>query len=127
MRVSTETRRLRTLLLVALGQDELGRRIKRAREDAGMTQPELAAAVGWAHPQSVSKAERGETEVPMPRLRRIADATGKPLGFFVRENETLEPATPPDFLDRLDRMEAQLEGLVAAVEELVRRQRQSNG
>lgn len=93
--VSTKTRRLRHLLLVALGQQELGKRIRLAREDAGLTQSELAELLGLGHPQSISRYERGETEVPQRRLRRIAEATGKPLGFFLADGDEAEaPAAP---------------------------------
>lgn len=81
--VSTKARHLRHLLLVAIGQAEIGRRIKQAREDAGFTQPQLADKIGLRHPQSISRYERGETEVSSKRLRRIAEATNKPLSYFV--------------------------------------------
>jgi transcriptional regulator with XRE-family HTH domain len=93
--VSTKARHLRHLLRVALGQEEIGRRIAQAREEAGLTQAQMAERLGLAHPQSISKYERGETEVPPKRLRRIAEVTGKPMGFFVmdpeaQDNETTE-------------------------------------
>ena len=66
--VSTKTRRLRQLLLVSLGQQELGRRIRQARDDAGLTQSQLAELLGLKHPQSISRYERGETEVPQRAL-----------------------------------------------------------
>ncbi len=82
MRVSTTPRRLRHLLAVTF-QSELGERIKQARDDAGLSQAELASAIGLSHPQSVSNYERGLTEVPPRRLRQIAEATRRPIGFFV--------------------------------------------
>ena len=84
--VSTKTRRFRHLLRVALGQQEIGRRIHQAREDAGLTQSDLADLLGLGHPQSISRYERGETEVPQKRLRKIAEVTGKPLSYFVIDN-----------------------------------------
>lgn len=91
MRLSTDTSRLRHLLLMALGQEELGQRIKEAREDAGLTQQELADRIGIKQGQTVSNYERGVTEVTTKRLRRIAEATGKPITFFVQDEAT-EPA-----------------------------------
>jgi transcriptional regulator with XRE-family HTH domain len=81
--VSTKPRHLRHLLRVSLGLDELGRRIKQAREDAHLTQQELADRIGIKTAQSISRYERGETEVSTKRLRRIAEATGKEMTFFV--------------------------------------------
>jgi transcriptional regulator with XRE-family HTH domain len=86
---------------MALGQQELGRRIREARDDAGLTQPELAEQLGLSHPQSISRYERGETEVPQRRLRRIAEVTGKPLGFFLTDD--LETQEPPEDADDQER------------------------
>jgi transcriptional regulator with XRE-family HTH domain len=92
--VSTKARHLRQLLRVAIGQEEIGRRIAQAREEAGLTQAQMAERLGLAHPQSISKYERGETEVPPKRLRRIAEVTGKPIGFFVMAAPGEEPLSP---------------------------------
>jgi transcriptional regulator with XRE-family HTH domain len=73
---------------MALGQEELGRRIKEAREQAKMTQRELADAIDLRDAQSISNYERGITEVPTPRLRRIAEATKQPLAFFLGPEDT---------------------------------------
>jgi transcriptional regulator with XRE-family HTH domain len=83
--VSTKTRHLRQLLRMALGQDEIGRRIAQAREEASLSQRELADLIGVADAQSISRYERGVTEVKTKRLEKIAAATGKPLGYFVIE------------------------------------------
>lgn len=119
-RVSTTPRRLRHLLLVAMGQEEVGRCIRTAREDAHLTQPELAALIGLKHPQSVSNYERGITDVPPRRLRKIAEETGKPISFFLGEQP---PASRPEgdegkVLAALENMQATLERLVDSVERL---------
>jgi transcriptional regulator with XRE-family HTH domain len=77
---------------MAIGQEEIGRRIAEAREEAGLSQRELAEKIGVADAQSVSRYERGITEVKTRRLERIAEATGKPLSFFVQVEE--KPASP---------------------------------
>jgi transcriptional regulator with XRE-family HTH domain len=105
--VSTKTRRLRKLLLEAMGQRELGRRIRAARDDAGLTQSQLAARVGLQHPQSVSNYERGTQEVPPGRLRRIAEATGKPITYFVAE------VMPPDVYAELATLRQEVQQLSA--------------
>lgn len=55
--------------------------ILRARVEAGLTQDELAALAGCSV-FSIGKYERGERGLRGPMLRRIAEATGKPLSFF---------------------------------------------
>jgi transcriptional regulator with XRE-family HTH domain len=104
--VSTKTRQLRQLLQVALGQEEIGQRIKQAREDAGFTQAELADRIGVATAQSISRYERGETEVSAKRLRRIAEATGKHMSFFVLEpGEEVSPEESQNLLEAVDKLQ----------------------
>lgn len=70
---------------MSLELEDQGKLVKQAREEANLTQQELADRTGLKHAQSVSRIERGVTSVPMGRLRRIAEATGKPLSYFVGE------------------------------------------
>jgi transcriptional regulator with XRE-family HTH domain len=97
--VSTKASQLRQLLRMAIGQEEIGRRIAQAREEAGLSQRELAEKIGVADAQSVSRYERGITEVKTKRIEKIAEATGKPLSFFIQlmdEDEEPEPASPEE-------------------------------
>jgi transcriptional regulator with XRE-family HTH domain len=114
MKLSTDTSRLRHLLLVALGQEHIGRLIKEARESADLTQQELADRIGIKQGQTISNYERGVTEVSTKRLRRIATETGKPITFFVQE-----PAAEPDEEDGsaavLAELHSRLEGIAATV------------
>jgi transcriptional regulator with XRE-family HTH domain len=122
--VSTKARHLRHLLLVAIGQEEIGRRIAQARVEAQLTQADLADKIGVATAQSISRYERGETEVSGKRLRRIADATGKPLSYFVQEPEEV---VPPDRLSELqatvERNQALLEQALRLLDDLAQAQR----
>jgi transcriptional regulator with XRE-family HTH domain len=104
--VSTKARHLRQLLRVALGQEEIGQRIKQAREESGFTQAELADKIDVATAQSISRYERGETEVSAKRLRRIAEATGKPLSFFVLEpGDEVSPEEKQNILEAVDKLQ----------------------
>jgi transcriptional regulator with XRE-family HTH domain len=118
--VSTKTRRLRHLLLMSLGQQELGKRIRQAHEEAGLTQSELAERLGLRHPQSISRYERGETEVPQKRLRRISDETEKPLSFFLADDleQPEEPVADPATLALARQMLDELRALRVAVQRL---------
>jgi transcriptional regulator with XRE-family HTH domain len=117
--VSTKTRHLRQLLRIAMGAEELGRLIRQAREDADLTQPQLAEKIGLSHPQSISKYERGLTEVPAKRLRRIAEITGKPVSFFLgvdpttREGQDGSAISTAAAMADLDARLAKLEARVA--------------
>ena len=56
-------------------------RLRRAREAAGMTQEDVARAVGRSQTW-VSKSELGERRVDFVELEDFAAAVGKPLGYF---------------------------------------------
>jgi len=62
------------------------RRLQAARKDAGMTQGDVARAVG--RPQSfVSKCESGERRIDAVELLELAEIYGKSVGYFVAEGE----------------------------------------
>lgn len=61
--------------------------LRRAREEAGLTQVEVARALG--KPQSyVSKCENGERRVDVVELAQFAALYAQPLDYFV-------PKAPP--------------------------------
>lgn len=55
---------------------KIGELIKKARTDAGLTQEQLAKKVDGVSASDISKAERGEKELPQSALKQIAKATG---------------------------------------------------
>jgi len=55
---------------------KIGELIKKARTDAGLTQEQLAKKVDGVSASEISKAERGEKELPQSALKQIAKATG---------------------------------------------------
>ena len=56
---------------------KVGKLIKEARQAADLTQEKLAKKVGGGLTAAdISKAERGELELPLATLRKIAKATG---------------------------------------------------
>lgn len=106
---------------MAIGQEEIGRRIKQARDDADLTQQELADRIGVQTAQSISRYERGQTEVSTKRLRKIAEATGKELDYFVQllPEEASDQVTPSELAALRAEVEEVREG-VARVEALLR-------
>jgi transcriptional regulator with XRE-family HTH domain len=94
----------------------LGDRIREARSGKGWKQRELAAEVE-VEPITVSRWERGATTPDLDVLGLVAEATGKPLSYFVGG---AEPAQVDD--DRIAaleaavaRIEAKLDTLLSAV------------
>jgi len=66
-----------------MNQDRvLARRIKRAREDAGLSQGRLGEYLGIDQ-SAVSKIENGTTEVGALRLLQIAEILGRPVTWFL--------------------------------------------
>ena len=56
--------------------NKVGPLIKKARTDAGFTQEQLAKKVSGVTAADISKAERGEKELPQAALKQIAKVTG---------------------------------------------------
>jgi transcriptional regulator with XRE-family HTH domain len=67
---------------VAEAKEQLGERIRTARAAKGWKQKHLAAEVD-VEPITVSRWERGATTPDLDVVGRIADATGKPVSYFV--------------------------------------------
>lgn len=63
-----------------------GRYVKALRESAGLTQNELAQAMGWPYYTMVSQIESGKTRIPSPKIVDYAKAV---------------KADPKDFAKRL--------------------------
>jgi transcriptional regulator with XRE-family HTH domain len=60
---------------------EIGRRNRALRLQRGMSQSQLAEAIGLTF-QQVQKYEKGANRVSAGRLQRIADVLGVPVTFF---------------------------------------------
>ena len=74
-----------------MAKEPVGERIREARADKGWKQKELAAEVA-VEPITISRWERGATTPDLDVLRLVADATGKPLSYFVSGGDTPSPA-----------------------------------
>lgn len=71
---------------------KLGRRIQRAREDAGLSQEQLARMLGCSQP-TLSNYEKGKSRVYLAQLQRFAELLNKPASFFL---EAMEPTNTDD-------------------------------
>jgi transcriptional regulator with XRE-family HTH domain len=60
---------------------EIGRKIRALRLQRGMSQSQLAEAIGLTF-QQVQKYEKGANRVSAGRLQQIADVLGVPVTFF---------------------------------------------
>lgn len=116
MRISTSRVEVGNLYFVALLREELGERIKSARNAAGLSQRELADLIHIKNASDVSRYERGVVEVPSHRIDLIASATSKPRSYFTRDPSEPEPVDE-DALRQVVREEmAEVLDLVKAIQ-----------
>ena len=104
---ATMDRNYRTFLLVAqLEAKAIGLRIKQARDEAGMTQEELADLASGFSKRSLQDYEGGVT-IPYKHMQEIASLTGKEVEWLLHgDPEMSEPRVPRSLDDRLAALEA---------------------
>jgi transcriptional regulator with XRE-family HTH domain len=78
-----------------MGFKEIGRKILAAREDKGMTQVDLAQELGITQ-AALSNYELGKRRLYLHQIEKIALILGRKLDFFIAEEESASPASPPD-------------------------------
>jgi transcriptional regulator with XRE-family HTH domain len=89
---------------------EVAARIKSARTAQGWKQKHLAAQV-HVEPITVSRWERGATTPDFDALTLVAEATGRPLSYFLGEEEPA--ANEPRLSEAVERLEAAAERIAA--------------
>ena len=105
-------------------QRDLGDRIREARASKGWKQRELASEVE-VEPITVSRWERGATTPDLDVLRLVADATGKPLSYFVAGDD--DAAAADDAITRLERTAKKLSDQADRIERLLEETRAELG
>lgn len=103
------------ILLVTKRKEEIGARIRSARVQKGWKQKHLAAAVR-VEPVTVSRWERGATTPDFDALGLIAEATGKPVGYLLADEQTAQAA--PDLSQAVERLEAAAERIASESERI---------
>lgn len=71
---------------------ELGRKLRAAREEAGLSQTELGKRFGVSH-AAISDMERGITDIGVGDLLRLAQILHKPLSYFLPGISNEDPLT----------------------------------
>ena|SRR5437764_10538571 len=97
-----------------MAKGEVGERIREARADKGWKQKHLAAEVE-VEPITVSRWERGATTPDLDVLRLVAEATDKPLSYFVSDD------APPVLETRVATLEQSLARLEQKLDLLLER------
>jgi len=65
----------------------VGRRIRRARKEAGLTQSELANLIGASGEVTISRYENGKSGISLEVIEAVAKATGKEPWWFLSQEE----------------------------------------
>jgi transcriptional regulator with XRE-family HTH domain len=95
----------------------VGRRLKQARNEQGLTMAGLAEVLGVTE-KSVTNYESGRRDPDWATLERIADATGRDLAWFFQDEGAAEPEPEPTKPD----MPSLLAQLVAAQVQMLQAQ-----
>src|SRR5882724_11613633 len=82
-------------MAMPIHEEELGRRLRQAREATGLTQEEVAGQMGLARP-SVVQLEQGKRTVSGLELDRLAHLYGLDLRDFLADEFRAEDLVPQD-------------------------------
>ena len=75
--------------------DDFGVRVRAARVAAGLTQLELARAMGYSTRSTISRIESGDNQVPMDKLDALAAALRTTPAYLLGQKDAAaEPAAP---------------------------------
>jgi len=96
-----------------LDKAELGKRIKRVRENKHLTLKNIEAAAGISATH-ISEIERGKTSPTLGALVRIARALGKDPAYFIEEHELSDVS----FVSAENRIRESLKGGSGTIERL---------
>ncbi len=91
-----------------MGFKEIGRKIQAAREERGMTQVDLAQALGITQ-AALSNYELGKRRLYLHQIEQIAGVLGKRLDYFM--NGGIDAALP----QHPDRKKDSLEGIMERI------------
>lgn len=92
-------------------KNTLGKRIKAARQEMGLTQTQLAYRMEISA-QSISAFESGRIPPSLSYLKKIAQFTHKPLYFFTGQKTQ-------EVLERLEKVSAEIQAIREVVSNLV--------
>lgn len=65
----------------------IGDKIHKLRLEHGLSQQQLAAALGWNHHQTVSEVEQGHREIKALELSKLTQFFSRPLNYFLDKND----------------------------------------
>lgn len=90
---------------------DIGKRIQKAREESGLSQEELASALGITQ-SALSNYELGKRRLYLANLEQLATVLGRPLSYFMEEELPAEGESAPQ-VNSTDDVTSEIIGLVA--------------
>lgn len=93
-----------------LDYEEIGRRIKQAREQQGLTQPQLAAILNYTSATVIHGWEAGKRHVSLDDLLKLVNVLHKPFDYFMGKEIPGSP-NAPDPTDLLQQRLGQILGV----------------
>ncbi|SHG85581.1 Helix-turn-helix [Thermosyntropha lipolytica DSM 11003] len=72
-----------------MGYKEIGKKLQMAREEAGLSQEQLASMLGCAQ-STLSNYEKGKRRIYLAQLEQIAEVLGKPIEYFLETSTSSE-------------------------------------
>lgn len=80
-----------------------GQNLRRLRKEKGMSQEELAKALGYTNRSSINKIEIGRSSIPTEKIQLTAQILGvSPLELFESDNDA--PDLQPEFKEQADKI-----------------------
>lgn len=70
---------------------DIGKKIQKAREEAGLSQEELASRLGYTQ-AALSNYELGKRRLYLANIEQIARELNKPLSYFLEESAVMANA-----------------------------------
>jgi transcriptional regulator with XRE-family HTH domain len=82
----------------------IGKKIQKAREEAGLSQEELSSRLGYTQ-AALSNYELGKRRLYLPNIEQIARELNKPLSYFLDESVSI---SEPDRREPGDEITAEI-------------------
>lgn len=70
-----------------MGTKDIGRKLQQAREEAGLSQEQLASMLGCAQ-STLSNYEKGKRRLYLTQLEKIAEILNRPIEYFLETSNT---------------------------------------
>jgi len=98
-------------MVVVMSFKDIGFKIQIAREEKGLSQEQLARALGCSQP-ALSNYEKGKRRLYLSHLEKLSEVLEKPPEYFMESNDLPRPTPPADAGDPL------FDELVRSIKEL---------